>query len=225
MFSALEITGRARSHIIQHFEPRFAAHPEVADAFFAMRAAAKKDGFDLLPFSSFRDFATQVRIWNYKYIGRKPLYDIHGQVRNRDNMSEEEIIWHILDWSALPAASRHHWGTEIDVVDGAAMPEHYQPKLLPEEVAQGGIFHPLHQWLDEHIQEFGFFRPYRQFQGGMFPEPWHLSYQPIASQAIQDLKMEILVDVIAQSEIAGKDLVLKLLPDIYQKHILNICAV
>ena len=36
----LELTGRARTHVRQYAQPRFAARPEVAAAFLAMRAAA-----------------------------------------------------------------------------------------------------------------------------------------------------------------------------------------
>ncbi|MCB9651596.1 MAG: M15 family metallopeptidase [Deltaproteobacteria bacterium] len=74
----------------------------------------------------------------------------------------------ILNWSALPGGSRHHWGTEMDVVDLAAVPPDYRVRLLPDEVAPGGPFHPLHQWLDENLERFGFFRPYARLQGGMY---------------------------------------------------------
>ena len=32
----------------------------------------------------------------------------------------------ILLWSALPGASRHHWGTDFDVFDRAAVPPDYR---------------------------------------------------------------------------------------------------
>ena len=102
MLTDLELTGRTRSHVVQYAAPRFAAQPQAAEAFLAMRAAAQKDGIDMQPFSTFRDFNTQLRIWNHKFAGKKPLYDEYGRVRDRSAMSEEEIIRHILDWSALP---------------------------------------------------------------------------------------------------------------------------
>ncbi len=221
MFNKYEITGRTRTHIKQIIEPRFAGHPEVVEAFLELREAAAKDGIDLIPFSSFRDFKTQLRIWNHKFSGKKPLYDRNGRVRDFNSLGEEQLIWHILDWSALPGGSRHQWGTEIDVVDKAVMPEGYEIKLLPEEVEPGGLFHPLHGWLDQNISRFGFFRPYKYFQGGMFPELWHLSYAPISMKAIEDLSVSILEEVLAEIDILGKELVLKLLPEIYEKHILN----
>ena len=75
MLTDLELTGRTRSHVVQYTAPRFAAQPQAAEAFLAMRAAAQKDGIDMQPFSTFRDFNTQLRIWNHKFAGKKPLYD------------------------------------------------------------------------------------------------------------------------------------------------------
>ena len=222
MFSELEITGRTRSHVVQHDAPRFAAHPEVAAAFLRLRAAAALDGIELRPYSSFRGYAAQSRIWEMKFSGRAPLYDIDGRVRDRSGMGEDDVIRHILDWSALPGASRHQWGTEIDVVDGAVMPPGYKPRLLPEEVAAGGLFAPLHRWLDAHIHEHGFFRPYARYQGGMFPEPWHLSYAPVSLRAIDDLTLDVLRRATEASELPGKPRILALLPDILERHVRNI---
>jgi LAS superfamily LD-carboxypeptidase LdcB len=222
VFNELEITGRTRSHVVQFDGPRFAAHPDVARAFARLRDAAARDGIDLRPYSSFRGYDAQRRIWTMKFSGRAPLYDIDGRVRDRSTFDEDETIRRILDWSALPGASRHQWGTEIDVVDGQAMPPGYKPKLLPEEVREGGLFAPLHRWLDAHIAEFGFFRPYARYQGGMYPEPWHLSYAPVSLRAIDDLSVDLLARVIGASGLPGAARVLELLPEIFERHVLNI---
>ncbi len=219
-----ELTGRARTHVVQYDAPRFAAQPEAAEAFLAMREAARGAGIDLLPYSSFRDYRMQLRIWNAKFSGRAPLYDIDGRPRDFAALSEAQIIDCILNWSALPGGSRHQWGTEIDVVDGAAMPPGYLPKLLPEEVRPGGIFSRLHGWLDEHAARFGFFRPYRRDQGGMYPEPWHLSYATRSVPALAQVTPELLTRVTQDAGILGKALVLARIPEIYQRHILNVAA-
>ena len=224
MLTPEELTGKTRTHVIQFESPRFAAHPEAAEAFYDMASAARKDGIELWPFSSFRDFKTQVRIWNHKFSGKKPLYDEQGQVRDFSTLSPEEIVGHILDWSALPGGSRHHWGTEIDVVDKAVMAEGYQPKLLPEETEPGGIFYPLKCWLDAHIHEYGFFRPYQTYQGGMFPEPWHLSYGPVSNELVKLMTVDVLVSAIQDSNLLGKELVMERLPQILEGHVLNISA-
>jgi len=222
MFNELEITGRTRTHVQQHDAPRFAAHPDAVAAFLRMRAAAARDGIDLKPYSSFRGYDAQAGIWTRKFTGQAPLYDLHGQVRDRSGMTEDDVIGHILDWSALPGASRHQWGTEIDVVDGAVMPPGYKPQLLPAEVAEGGLFAPLHRWLDAHIHAHGFFRPYARYQGGMFPEPWHLSYGPVSLRAIDDLTLDVLRRATQASNLPGKARVLARLPEILERHVRNI---
>ncbi|PCJ17561.1 MAG: D-alanyl-D-alanine carboxypeptidase [Candidatus Cloacimonadota bacterium] len=217
-----EITGKARTHIKQIKQPRFAAQSEVCEAFLQMTLSAEDDGILMEPFSSFRDFKTQLRIWNHKYTGKKPFFDINGNVINREGMTEDEIIWHILDWSALPGGSRHQWGTEIDVIDRSTIPDDYRVRLLPEETIEGGVFYKLHQWLDLHMHEFGFFRPYAKFIGGMNPEPWHLSYAPLSLDVIKQINPIILQDAISDCEMLGKERTLQLIPEIFEKHILNI---
>ncbi|HEY0063814.1 MAG TPA: M15 family metallopeptidase [Telluria sp.] len=224
MFNAFELTGRARSHVSQYLAPRFAAHPQAGAAFLAMREAALADGFDLSPFSTYRDYATQLRIWNNKFSGKKPLYDMAGQVRDTRAFTPDQIIDCILNWSALPGGSRHQWGTEIDVVDAAVMPPGYAPRLLPEEVAPGGLFHPMHCWLDQNMDRFGFFRPYRFYKGGMYPEPWHLSYAPVASVALGLVTPDLLRRVTREADILGKELILPRIEQIYEQHVMNIVA-
>jgi LAS superfamily LD-carboxypeptidase LdcB len=224
MLNEYEITGRVRTHVSQFNEPRFAAQQEVGEAFLAMRADAIRAGFNLTPFSTFRDYRTQLRIWNGKFSGKKPLYDIDGNVRDFSKLSPHEVIDCILNWSALPGGSRHQWGTEIDVVDAAAMPPGYEPKLLPEEVRPGGIFLPMHCWLDANIGRYGFFRPYKFFKGGMYPEPWHLSYAPLSMQLVKQVTPELLMRVTEEADILGKELVLQRIPEIYRNHIATFVA-
>lgn len=222
MFSELEITGRARTHIVQFHEPRFAAHKVAAEAFMDMRSEAHREGIILHPVSSFRDFNTQLRIWNQKFSGKKPLYTRDGQKRNIEPLCENEIIKHILDWTALPGTSRHHWGTDIDVIDKSTIAKGYRVKLLPEEIEAGGVFHTLHCWLNENIHRFDFFQPYKTFRGGMFPEPWQISFAPISLQAIESLTPELLSSLIKTTTIGGKEKILEMIPELFDNHILNI---
>src|SRR5690242_1793144 len=188
---ALELTGRTRTHIEQLDHPRVALHRDAVAPFLALRAAAAEAGIDLTPYSAFRDFAAQVEIWNRKFRGERPLYDRDGNVRDHASLSEAQIVEAILVWSAVPGASRHHWGSEIDVFDAAAMPEGYRVNLLPEEYAAGGVFARLAGWLDDNLQRFEFFRPYDRDRGGVYPEPWHISYRPVSVAALAALTPEI----------------------------------
>ncbi len=222
-FDACEWTGRARTHVVQYSRPRFAARPEVAQAFLALRAAALADGIDLLPTASWRPFEAQLRIWNRKFSGAATLYDIHGQPRDRSGMTDEDVVWGILGWSGFPGATRRHWGTDIDVFDRAALPPGQKVRLLPQEVAPGGVFERLHAWLDLHIGRFGFFRPYRRHRGGMYPEPWHLSYAPSAQAALAAFDLDVLRGVIEGAHaMLGRELALEMLPEIARRHVLDV---
>src|SRR5262249_8973775 len=148
----------------------------------ALSEAAGASGFELKVVSAFRDFATQLRIWNEKATGRRPLLDERSQPLDPARLTREQILHAILRWSAVPGASRHHWGTDFDVVAARAMPEGYRVRLVPEEVERDGLFAPFHDWLDGNLAKFGFFRPYAVDRGGVSPERWHLSYAPVAQR-------------------------------------------
>lgn len=218
----LELTGRARTHIIELQQPACALHYEVVAAFLAMRDAAASDGIELHARSSFRDFDTQVAIWNRKWRGERPLLDRHGRTLERASISDAQCVDAILCWSAIPGGSRHHWGSDIDVIDAQAIPNGYAVQLIPEEYAPDGIFKRLAHWLDANMRHFGFFRPYRTDRGGVSPEPWHLSYAPVAIPALEALSLSMLRQVIESSALDGKPYVLARLPEIYTRFLLPI---
>ena len=222
MLDELELTGRARTHITQLESPRCALHHDVVAPFLNMRAQAARDGIDLCPYSSFRDFATQALIWNRKFRGERTLYDRDGRVLDATALTDAQKIDAILAWSALPGTSRHHWGTEIDVFDQAAMPEGYRVQLLPEEFAPDGVFCKLAAWLNENLHRFGFFRPYDQERGGVSPEPWHISYAPVSNGAQASLTVELVSRALKESDLAGLDLVEQSLPEILRQYVVNV---
>ena len=111
--------------------------------FLNLRRAAQAEGIDLAPTSSFRDFARQLAIWNGKFSGERPMQGAGGAQLDAATLTPRERIDAILLWSALPGASRHHWGTDLDLVDRNASEAGYQIKLTPEEFAPGGPFAKL----------------------------------------------------------------------------------
>jgi LAS superfamily LD-carboxypeptidase LdcB len=214
-----QLTGRTRSHVRELEEPRCTLHPDAAHAFLTMRAAAAPAGLELEPASGFRDFERQVAIWNDKYSGRRALLDRHGTVLDPAVMTADEIVRAILHWSALPGASRHHWGTEIDVIDRRALGSDRQAQLIAAEYAPNGVFAKLDRWLSEHAESFGFFRPYDLDRGGVQPEPWHLSYAPVSSVALPALSVEVLADALRGVALAGAAVVLPQLPAIHARYV------
>jgi LAS superfamily LD-carboxypeptidase LdcB len=224
MLNELEVTGRARSHVVQRDDLGAALQRDALDPFLAMKAAAGRDGIEIEIASSFRDFAAQQRIWDTKYRGERPLYDSDGKVRDHAALSAAELVEAIVCWSAVPGGSRHHWGSEIDVIDRAAMPEGYRVRLLPSETERDGVFYPLHQWLDENMARYGFYRPYQTYRGGVFPEPWHLSYAPVSTIATGLLTLPLLEETLRASNILGKDIVLDQIDAIYRRYVINVDA-
>lgn len=222
MMNDLELTGRARTHVVQRDDLRAGLAHEAVEPFLAMKHAAARDGIDIRITSAFRDFSAQQRIWDMKYRGERPLYDAAGRVRDHARLSEPELVEAIVCWSAVPGGSRHHWGSEVDVIDRAAMPQGYQVRLLPEEAEPGGVFHALHQWLDGNMARFGFFRPYRSFRGGVHPEPWHLSYAPVSTAALQAMTLEVFTAAVRASDILGRDHVLARIGDLYRRYVLDV---
>ncbi|HEX4376936.1 MAG TPA: M15 family metallopeptidase [Steroidobacteraceae bacterium] len=219
-----QLTGRTRSHVIDVPHPRLTMHQEAANAFLALRAAAATAGIELSPASSFRDFDQQVAIWNDKFAGRRPLLDKNGRPLDRGALSDEAAVAAILIWSALPGASRHHWGTEVDVIDVAGLTAGQQARLVPEEFAPGGPFERLHDWLEIHAAHYGFYRPYDIDRGGVQPEPWHLSYAPIAQPALPTLTVEVLRQCLAGVELGGADVVSAGLRSIHARYVASVAA-
>jgi LAS superfamily LD-carboxypeptidase LdcB len=217
-----QVTGRASTHVHDFAEGRCALHARAGQALLAMRDAARLAGIDLYIVSAFRDFNRQLAIWSAKFNGQRPLLDRAGAAINRAELYDSALIDAILIWSALPGASRHHWGTDVDVLDAAALEPGVQAQLIPEEYAVGGRFERLNGWLESNMGQFGFFRPYSTFQGGVQPEPWHLSYADVATAALQVLSVDVLRDAIEAADMPGKPTVLARLPELYEKYVLAV---
>jgi LAS superfamily LD-carboxypeptidase LdcB len=224
VLNELELTGRARTHVVQRDDLRAALHGAALAPFLDMKSDAARSGVDIGITSAFRDFAAQQNIWDRKFRGERPLYDATGNARDHAALSPDELVEAIACWSAVPGASRHHWGSEIDVIDVAAMPEGYRVELLPSEAAPGGVFHALHCWLDANMARYGFFRPYRTFRDGVHPEPWHLSYAAVAGPALDALTPELLAEAVRASDILGKDIVLARISDLHRRYVANVDA-
>jgi len=224
MLNELELTGRATTHVVQRDDLEAALQRDTLNAFLAMKEAAACDGIEIRILSSFRDFAAQQRIWDEKYLGARPLYDAHGKARDHGKLNADELVDAIVCWSAVPGGSRHHWGTEIDVIDSATLPPGYRVRLLPEEAHPGGVFERLHRWLDANMHRFDFYRPYRTFRGGVHPEPWHLSYAPVATRALDILTPAAFEQAVRASTILGRERVLARSGEIYRQYIANVDA-
>lgn len=217
--SPLELTGRARTHV--EWMPEFGCElaPRAAAAFRAMRAAAAPAGIDLRPVSGFRDFERQLAIWNGKFRGARVLLDAASRPVDAAALDAAQRVAAILVWTALPGASRHHWGSDCDVIDRNALEPGAAVELLPADYAPGGRYERLSQWLGQHAHDYGFFLPYDRDRGGVQPEPWHLSYAPVAAPALAALDVGLLRAALDEAALDGRAAVSARLPEYFERYV------
>lgn len=201
---------------------------EAAAAFARLAADAAGAGFDLRVASGYRSFDRQLAIFNGKARGERPVFDDAGRPLALAGLSMEERLAAILRFSALPGASRHHWGTDIDVYDAAAVEGDYRVALSAAEVAPGGVFDPLHRWLDERLGSgagHGFYRPYDRDRGGVAPERWHLSYLPLARHLAPRITPALLRRCWSQpraADLCWREALCARLPALLRRYVYNV---
>lgn len=181
--------------------------------------AAREAGFELRLESAYRPFEKQLSIWNRKARGELALLDAEGNPMERP-ADEEELMYAILTWSALPGASRHHLGTDIDVVDGKACPPGYEVQLTPAECT--GMFAKFHAFLDERFgsgTSFGFNRVFVPGRGKIRPEGWHIAHLPTSRQRLESFSLETLRDIYKSTDIACKRVLLARLDSLAEDYI------
>jgi LAS superfamily LD-carboxypeptidase LdcB len=200
-------------------------HRDVAAPLLALQAEAREAGFDLAVLSGFRGFERQLSIWNRKAAGELAVLDSEARPLDPATLTEQDLAFAILRWSALPGASRHHWGTDFDIYDAAACPPGYQIELVPAEVNDAGMFGPMHRWLDERMAQglaHGFFRPYDRDRGGVAPERWHLSHAPTAATFQAHLTPALLRDALQHAGMRLRSTVLDHLDEIFDRFVINV---
>lgn len=221
VMTPMQLTGQVQTHLVE-FAPNRLLHKQVIADFTALQHAAKQQGFTLHIASAFRSFERQMHIWNNKYSGVTAILDKNEEPVDIQNISEIDKLYKLLHWSALPSASRHHWGTDIDVYDPTLLPANQSLQLQKSEYLNGGYFSELTEWLGNNIQQFGFYRPYQDDQGGVAQEPWHISYFPLADDFLKQLNIELIEQTLKDHPISGKELIKTQLTTIYDQYICNI---
>ncbi len=201
--------GQIQDHLCS-FEKIF-IHKDILQDFNKLQEAALASGLDIQIISGFRSFQRQKDIWNKKV---------------SLNYTKEEIE-KCLRWSAIPGFSRHHWGTDLDIVDKNPLNLNLEYKILlePHEYESHGIFSQLGKWLDQNIKDSLFFRPYSKDLGGVACEPWHISHRALSSLFINTLTLETSLDFLnsnACDDIHGRDYLIANFEHIYHQFIINI---
>jgi len=146
---------------------------EAFDAFQKMHAAAAADGINLKIISSSRNFIQQKAIWESKWAKNTGSHP-EPLVRARK----------ILQYSAMPGASRHHWGTDVDLND-----------LNNEAFMEGGPHAKVYTWLTANASKYGFCQPYTALDekrpNGYHEERWHWSYMPLSGPLLLQYRQHL----------------------------------
>ena len=214
------LTGRTEAHLVLFGETGMKLHADAVGAVEALFADARDAGFDLRIASSFRSFDRQCMIWNEKANGRRPVLDDLGQPLDVATLSDEDLVFRILRWSALPGASRHHWGTDFDYFDASQWLEGDQLRLIPSEYEGSGPFARANSWLSANLAKHEFFRPYAEDRGGVAPEPWHLSFRPLADDYLRIFNFEAFESYLALTDFKLNDVVRIHAREIYERFVM-----
>jgi len=168
-------------------------HKEAKSAFLKMKNAAAEAGIQIEVVSAYRSFQRQKEIFEGKYT----------RFTNQ-GLTPIQAIEKIIEYSTIPGTSRHHWGTDIDIIDGGASP---RPKsvLQPELFHGKGPFCKLKEWLNDHATDFGFYEVYTDNANrkGFKYEPWHFSYAPVSKPMLQEYKKLDLKQILLEEKIKG----------------------
>ena len=220
----LELTGRARTHVIETRCTALRAALRRRDGVpRACGTLRQPTGIDLVDASGFRDFDRQLVLWNRKWRGERPLYDRAGQLLDQRGSTTPHGWRRSCAGPQFPAAVVTTGVPDIDVIDAAAMPPGYQVELVPAEYAANGVFGaPYASGSPGTWVASAFSGPMSTAGCGAGIEPWHLSYAPVAREAVEELTLSVLRTAVEGSEMLGKEHVLDRLPEIYTRFILAV---
>lgn len=190
VYPAKELMGIHRPDL---YGEGFNLRKEAAVAFQKMIDAAKKEGIKLYSVSSYRSFDHQSRIWEKKY----KRYKSRG-------FSDQDTFEKIVEYSTIPGTSRHHWGTDMDIIDlNKSTPS--DPLLAAH--FEDGVYRDLHQWLLRYANDFGFYEVYtnEDKRKGFAYEPWHYSYKPLSIPLLKEMNKLDLREVLVNSSVKGSE--------------------
>jgi hypothetical protein len=167
---------------------------EVYKAYEQMRKVAAKAGIDIKAVSAHRSYHRQREIWNAKY-----------STLISQGLSAKDAIQEIITYSTLPGTSRHHWGTDIDIIDNA------NPQsgdvLLTDKFYGDGPSSALRSWMNQNAADYGFLEVYTNDPNrkGFSHEPWHYTYHPLSKAYLEVLTNHAISEIAKDEQLLGHD--------------------
>lgn len=188
----------------QHIDPLFvlgktspplvgSMQEEVYEAYERMRQAAAKEGIDIKLVSAHRSYHRQREIWNAKY-----------KTLTLQGLPAKDAIQEIITYSTLPGTSRHHWGTDIDIIDNA------NPQsgdvLLAEKFYGDGPSSALRSWMNRNAADYGFLEVYTDHPNrkGFAHEPWHYTYHSLSKAYLEVLTNQVISEIAKDEQLLGR---------------------
>lgn len=189
-YSTLELMGKED---IKLYGKGINLRKEAHVAFLDMKKAAYSDGIDIKIVSSYRGFYRQEEIWERKY----------QKYTEENGMQPLEAIDKIIEYSTIPGTSRHHWGTDIDIIDGYRKTE--GDVLVPSKFETDGPFEDLKKWMDDNSREYNFHLVYTNEpkRRGFKYEPWHYSYAPISIPMLTAFRKKNILTLLQHEDFLG----------------------
>ncbi len=162
-------------------------HKDAVDAFVRMAEDAASNGYVLKAVSAFRSFSDQKEIWENKWNGKTA---VGGKKLNVSTPDPKARALKILEFSSMPATSRHHWGTDFDINN------------LNNSYFNTRDGKRIYDWLTSHAPQYGFCQVYsaKGADGrstGYEEEKWHWSYMPVASWYLKQYPIDVGYERIA----------------------------
>lgn len=167
-------------------------HKKAKIAFLKMKSAAAKENINIEVVSAYRSFQRQKEIYEDKY-----------NAFTAQGLSPSEAIKKIIEYSTIPGTSRHHWGTDIDIIDAnAPRPESI---LQPKHFRGNGPFCKLKEWLNLHAESYGFVEVYTDNpqRKGFKYEPWHFSYAPVSIPMLSEYQKLDIKQILLEEKVKG----------------------
>ena len=191
-YSVLELMGKED---IELFGEGINLRKEAHDAFLEMKKAAYSDGIDIKIVSSYRNYNRQEVIWDRKYM----------RYTEDDGMDPLKAIDKIIEYSTIPGTSRHHWGTDIDIIDGYRKTD--GDVLVAEKFGIDGPFEDFKKWMDENSNKFDYYLVYTNEpkRRGFKYEPWHYSFAPISIPMLTAYRRLNILQLLRQEELYGSE--------------------
>lgn len=172
-------------------------HKDAVAAFVRMAEDAEANGYKLKAVSAFRSFSDQKKIWEDKWTGKTLVGGKKLPVSTPDPKARAAKI---LEFSSMPATSRHHWGTDFDINN------------LNNSYFATKDGKRIYDWLTTHAPQYGFCQVYSAKGAdrptGYEEEKWHWSYMPVASWYLKQYPIDVGYERIAGFEgaAAAKDI-------------------